>query len=394
MLIQVRAMRHALLSEVWPPEIGGSAQLFDQLYGRNFPSSDVVHVIAGGGHGHGHDDFDASYPMPVTRFRSERLPWLRPESAAMYSAMLAAALRVCRRERVEMLHCGRVIPEGIVGLAVHRALGTPYTVWAHGEDVSIFMRYAVKKRLMPLIFEGARAVFANSAFTQGRAGIAGAPHDRLHVVNPAVDADRFVGPFDTADLRARWRLDGRTVLLTVGRLTRRKGHDKVLEALARLRPTLPDLAWLVLSDGELEGELKARCTALGLDDVVRWVGPVASAELPRYYAVADLFVHPNRTLEDDDVEGFGMVFLEASASGVPVLGGRSGGVPDAVSEGETGLLVDGASVDAVADAVAALAGDPSRRAAMGEAGRAWARRFSWRRQAERVRALSLGVAPP
>jgi phosphatidylinositol alpha-1,6-mannosyltransferase len=289
-----------------------------------------------------------------------------------------------------MLHCGRVIPEGLVGLAVHRALGVPYTVWVHGEDVSIFMRYAVKRRLMPEVFAGARAVFANSAFTQGRAGLAGAPHETLHVVNPAVDADRFVGPFDTADLRARWRLEGRTVLLTVGRLTRRKGHDRVLDALARLRGHTPDLAWLVLSDGEIETELKAQCTALGLDDVVRWVGPVPSAELPRYYAVADVFVHPNRTLADDDVEGFGMVFLEASASGVPVIGGRSGGVPDAVSDGETGLLVEGDAVDAVADAIASLAGDPARRERMGEAGRRWARRFSWSRQAARVRALSVG----
>lgn len=385
-------MRHALLSEVWPPEIGGSAQLFDQLYGRHFPASDAVHVIAGGGRAHA--ALDARYPAPVTRFASERVPWMRPESAKMYAAMLATTLRVCRREGVEVLHCGRVIPEGLVGLAVHRALGIPYTVWVHGEEVSIFMRYAVKKRLMPEVFGHARAVFANSAFTQGRAALAGAPFERLHVVNPAVDADRFVGPFDTADLRARWRLDGRTVLLTVGRLTRRKGHDKVLEVLARLRPAYPGLAWLVLSDGELEGELKARCAALGLDDVVRWVGPVAPAELPRYYAVADLFVHPNRTLEDDDVEGFGMVFLEASASGVAVIGGKSGGVPDAVSDGATGLLVDGTSVEAVADAIASLVGDPARRAAMGAAGRAWARGFSWARQAARVRALSVGAAPP
>lgn len=382
-------MRHALLTEQWFPGIGGSIQLFDAIYGRNMPPEDYVHVIAGGGAEH--LALDASYPRPVTRFRDTRYPWMKPESAAEYARMLAAVTAVCVRERVEVLHCARVIPEGIVAMAVHRALKIPYTVWVHGEEVSIYVRYAVKKRLMPAVFGGARAVFANSTFTHGRALIAGADAARLHVVNPGVDADAFAVPLDVRDLAQRWDLTGKTVLLTVGRLTRRKGHDKVLAALARLRSQgrLGAVAWLVLSDGEIQDELRAQCRGLGLDDIVRWVGPVPGRELPRYYAAADLFVHPNRTLDDDDVEGFGMVFLEASASGVAVIGGRSGGVVDAVSDGETGLLVDGTSVDAVTDAIGALLDDPVRRRAMGEAGKRWARRFDWRETAARVRALSL-----
>jgi phosphatidylinositol alpha-1,6-mannosyltransferase len=387
-------MRHALLSEPWFPGIGGSIQLFDALYGRHFPAGDSVHIVAGGGHAHG--DLDARYPRPVTRFDDARYPWMRPESAALYARMTAATLAVVRREGVGFLHCGRVIPEGVVGLAVHRMTGLPFAVWVHGEDVSIYRRYAVKKRLMPRIFDASRAVFANSSFTQGRAVLAGASPDKLHVVNPAVDADAFAGPFDTADLRARWGLEGRTVMLTVGRLTRRKGHDVTLEALAQLRASgaLDRVVWLVLSDGEIEDELKAQCRALGLDDVVRWVGPVAAKELPRYYAAADVFVHPNRTLADDDVEGFGMVFLEASASGVAVLGGRSGGVVDAVDEGRSGLLVDGTDVHAVADTLGRLLADADLRRRLGEGGRAWARSFSWPRQAARVRAIAMGLPDP
>ena len=178
----------------------------------------------------------------------------------------------------------------------------------------------------------------------------------------------------------------------MGRLTRRKGHEVTLRALARLRDrgALGPTRWLVLSGGELEGELTALARSLGVDDVVRWVGPVSRQELPRYYALADLFVMPNRTLHDDDVEGFGIVFLEASAAGVPTIGGRSGGVPDAIDDGVTGLLVDGASEADVADAIGALLRDDARRAAMGEAGRAWARRFSRVEAAGRVREASLG----
>jgi phosphatidylinositol alpha-1,6-mannosyltransferase len=279
-------MRHALLTEQWFPAIGGSIQLFDAIYGQHMPPGDAVHIIAGGPPGSA--SHDKSYPRPVTRFDDTRYPWMKPESALEYARMLAATLQVCRRERVEVLHAARVIPEGLVAMAVGRALKIPYTVWVHGEEVSLFLRYPVKKRLMPQVFARARAVFANSTFTQGRALLAGAPAEKLHVINPAVDAEAFAGPFDTADLVERFGLAGKTVLLTVGRLTRRKGHDTVLSALARLRPLglLQDLVWLVLSDGELEDELKKSCSALGLDDVVRWVGPVSRDALPRYYAAA------------------------------------------------------------------------------------------------------------
>ena len=383
-------MRHALLTEQWFPAIGGSIQLFDAIYGQHMPPGDAVHIIAGGPPGSA--AHDKNYPRPITRFDDTRYPWMKPESALEYTRMLATTLHVCRRERVEVLHAARVIPEGLVAMAVGRALSIPYTVWVHGEEVSLFLRYAVKKRLMPQVFGRARAVFANSTFTQGRALLAGAPAERLHVVNPAVDAAAFAGPFDTADLVERFGLAGKTVLLTVGRLTRRKGHDTVLSALARLRGEglLRDLVWLVLSDGELEDELKKTCSLLKLDDVVRWVGPVSREALPRYYAAADIFVHPNRTLDDDDVEGFGMVFLEASAAGLAVIGGRSGGVVDAVEDGVSGLLVDGTSLDAVTDAIAGLVRDPVRRAAMGRAGVAWAGRFRWDVQAARVRALAAG----
>jgi phosphatidylinositol alpha-1,6-mannosyltransferase len=382
-------MRHALLSEQWFPNLGGSIQLFDALYGRGLPPGDFVHVIAGGGPAE--RALDRDYPRPVTRFDATRYEWLKPESSAAYARMLAATLQVCARERVEALHCARVIPEGIVGAAVQRVLGTPFTVWAHGEEVSMYLRYAVKKRLMPRLFRAARAVFVNSQFTRGRTLAAGAPDERVQVIHPPVDAEAFEGPFDTSDLAARWGTVDHRVLLTVGRLTRRKGHDVTLRALAQLRRAgaLDRVRWLVLSDGELEAELRALATDLGLDDVVRWVGPVSRDELPRYYALADLFVMPNRTLADDDVEGFGIVFLEASAAGLAVIGGRSGGVPDAVDDGVTGRLVDGADLHAVAAAIDELLRDEPRRRSLGAAGRHWARRFSATEAAARVRAAAL-----
>lgn len=382
-------MRHLLLTEQWFPQIGGSIHLFDELYCQRFPPGDLVHVLAADAPGA--EELDTGFVRPVTRFNGQRYEWMRPESLALYARMLLAASRIVLRDRIDVVHCARVIPEGIAGLALSRALGVPYVVWVHGEEVSMYQRYAGKKRLMPRIFGGARAVICNSSFSRERAEAAGAPIERLHVVNPCVDASRFKGPFDTSSLRKRLGLEGKTVLLSVGRLTRRKGHDHVLQALARLDRR--DVAYLVLSDGELEEELHQLAHELKLDDTVHFLGPVASADLPQYFAASDVFAMPNRTLADGDVEGFGLVFLEASASGLPVIGGRSGGVVDAVQDGVTGLLVDGGSVGDIASALSRLFDDAALRARLGANGRAWVtERFDWESASERVRLIA-GAEP-
>lgn len=384
-------MRHLLLTEQWFPHIGGSIHLFDEIYGRRFPPGELVHVVAGSAPGD--QACDARYIRPVTRFDGSRYPWLRPESLAAYAQMSAAAMTVAVRDRIDVVHCARVIPEGLVGLMLHRTLGIPYVVWVHGEEVSMYLRYPGKRALMPAILGNARAVICNSTFSRGQAHTAGAPTERLQVINPCVDIARFTGPFDVSDIRARYGLEGKTVLLTVGRLTRRKGHDHVLQALAQLRRR--DLVYLVLSDGELEAELHNLTRELGLEDTVRFVGPVPAAELPRYYSASDIFIMANRTLPTGDVEGFGMVFLEASASGLPVIGGRSGGVVDAVAHEESGLLVDGGSVTDIAEAIARLLDDADLRRTLGTQGRRWVRqRFSWESAARRVREIAGGATLP
>jgi phosphatidylinositol alpha-1,6-mannosyltransferase len=290
--------------------------------------------------------------------------------------MAAAAAGAVIRTHADVVHCARVIPEGLVGLLLHQTLGVRYTVWVHGEEVSMYMRYPTKRRLMPEVFRRAHAVLCNSSFSRGQAHSAGTPTEKLHVVNPCVDWARFQSVREVDALRERHRLAGKTVVLSVGRLTRRKGHDHMLQALARLRRR--DVVYLVLSDGELEAELHNLARELDLEGVVQFVGPVSAAELPAYYRVSDVFAMPNRVLADGDVEGFGLVFLEASASGLAVIGGRSGGVVDAVAHEETGLLVDGASVSDVASALARLLDDRALRRRFGERGRQWTReRFDW-----------------
>ena len=178
-----------------------------------------------------------------------------------------------------------------------------------------------------------------------------------------------------------------TVLLTVGRLQRRKGHDLAIEAMTRVRSEVPGVKYLIVGDGDERPRLEALVDTLGLRDTVTFVGTVKAGDLPACYGAADVFVHPNR-VDNGDVEGFGIVFLEAAAAGLPVIGGNSGGVPEAIDVGRSGVLVSGTDVGELADAIVTLARDGERRRRMGEAGcRFVATKFSWERAAGQVLAV-------
>jgi phosphatidylinositol alpha-1,6-mannosyltransferase len=162
------------------------------------------------------------------------------------------------------------------------------------------------------------------------------------------------------------------VVLCVSRLVRRKGQDVLIDALPPLRRAVPDAVLLLVGTGPYERELRALAARRGVAEHVVFTGGVAFSDLPQLYAAGDVFAMPCRTRRGGlDVEGLGIVYLEASASGLPVLAGDSGGAPEAVREGETGYVVDGRDVDAVADRLVTLLGDAALRRAMGAAGRAW-----------------------
>ena len=178
----------------------------------------------------------------------------------------------------------------------------------------------------------------------------------------------------------------------MGRLWPRKGHEQVLRALVSLKQRLPQVRYWIAGTGGKEPELRRLSTELGLDEIVRFLGYVPEEDLPGLYRQCDLFVLANRRLSSDDMEGFGIVFLEAAASGLPVVGGISGGVPDAVNDGVNGLLVDTEDIDALAEALGRLVADDELRLRMGRESRRWAEGFSWDRFANRIRQLSDQVA--
>lgn len=216
------------------------------------------------------------------------------------------------------------------------------TVLAHGNEVMPYPRKGWKARLRRLVLERARVVVCNSGFTETLVRQI-APAARTAVLNPAVDADRFHSPISRQSARARLDLPAsKRIILTVARLDPIKGHETVLRAIAELTEAeRASLFYVMIGKGEMRERLSTWVHELGLESYVRFAGFVADADLPIWYRAADLFVlssfvDPTRR----GMEGFGMALTEAQAAGLPVIGTRSGGIPDAVREGEGGWLIE------------------------------------------------------
>jgi phosphatidylinositol alpha-1,6-mannosyltransferase len=323
---------------------------------------------------------------------SARWGLLHPRGLAQHM-VVASDIRRSTRRGIAAVHCGRVLPEGLSAFLATTAGAPPYFCWVHGEELSYIDSSRELRRLAATVFRRARGILANSQNTARLLEQRGVPSRVVHVVRPGVEPERF-GPNlpGSLDLRQALAPNGETVCLTVGRLQRRKGHDLVLDALARFGRDARRIRYVIVGDGEERQRLEQKVREHGLGGVVRFEGRIAASELPKYYSAADLFVHPNR-VDGTDFEGFGMVFLEAAASGLPVIGGRSGGVPEAVLDGVTGALVSGEDSDELFAVMSELIEDPVRRRQLGETGRARVRaEFTWQRAADRVSALHAELA--
>jgi phosphatidylinositol alpha-1,6-mannosyltransferase len=317
--------------------------------------------------------------------RRERMGWAR------YLA------RLCRREQVEVIHCATALPDSLTGLLIKRTLGLPYVAYTFGLEIMRHDHQPWAKERMLLGLKEASRVVTISHFTKQQVVGLDIPGERIALVPPAVETNAFY-PHPKAGLaiRQRYGLADKKVLLTVGRLVARKGCDKVIEALPTIVDQVPEATYLIAGDGPERERLRALTQDLGLEQLVIFAGSVPQNELLSYYNAADLFIMASRQI-DSDVEGFGIVFLEANACGVPVVGGRSGGVVDAVSDGESGLLVDPHDRADIAEKVVTLLQNRELARRLGKQGLDRARRqFTWANAAAQVQAVNeaLRMSPP
>lgn len=372
-----------LVTELFPPAVGGSAVLYENVYSRLCCPG--VHVLT--------DPVTSAVPegpgdpfsIIHTTLRTRQWGLLNLAGTA-HHWRTAGEIRRIGRERGAIVHCGRALPEGVAAWISRLRGGPKYVCWAHGEDVATARTSRELTFVTSRVFSAASGVLANSRNTARELESLGVDGARIRVAYPGVDSARFRPEVDGSAVRARHAKDGELMLLTVGRLQRRKGHDLVIRAMAELAAR-PELRYVIVGGGEEEETLRTLARACGVADRVDFAGKIPDEELPAYYAACDVFLMPNRA-DGADIEGFGIVFLEAQATERPVIAGRTGGAPEAVAEGETALLVGGDDPSELARALDELAGSPELRARFGRAGRERAAGlFTWNDTARAVAAL-------
>jgi phosphatidylinositol alpha-1,6-mannosyltransferase len=370
---------HLLLTEVFPPQVGGSGRFLWEVY-RRLPSERVLvaaHTYPG------HEAADRDYPLPVYRLPLALPSWgvCDFRGGRAFWSTLRQLRQLVRREGVTHIHSGKCLPEGLLAFALRHWKGMTYTCHVWGEELGVAHTSRELTWLTRRVLHGAKHVVACST-NSGQLLLEDwhLPAERLSVINPGVDLDCFTPAAPDPAARQRLGWQGRTVLLTVSRLDKRKGHDMLLRALPAIRQAVPDVLYAIVGHGTEWESLHRQVAEQGLGDWVQFLGQFAANDPPLLaacYQHCDLFVHPNRQV-GNDFEGFGMVLLEAQACGKPVLAGASGGTADTLRDGETGRLVRCEEPGPLAAAVIDLLSDRARLREMGKAARHWVvERFDW-----------------
>jgi phosphatidylinositol alpha-1,6-mannosyltransferase len=305
-----------------------------------------------------------------------------------YGRAIRLLRRLVRDRRVGMVHCGRCLPEGVMALALKWSQRVPYLCFVHGEDIGTALNSREQKALVRRVLRGAACCIANSRNTarllREQWNI---EPEQIQVLNPGVDTNYFVPAPRDPQARRRIGWDERPVLLTVGRLQRRKGHDMMIRALPSIRARLPNVLYSIVGDGEEREMLGLLAREHGVEAHVQFLGNIADSELLCCYQQCDLFALPNREIEGD-IEGFGMVLVEAQSCGKPVVAGRSGGTADTMHVGATGELVPCESPEPLSETVVRLLLDAPLREKMGGQARRWAvAHFDWELLATQARDL-------
>lgn len=365
--------RILLFSEIFPPVHGGSGRWFSEIYSR-FPEGSVVFLA--GAHEKA-NEYDAGSVHKVYRENLSSSEWGVNSWTGLkfYWRQWRYLRKLVSREGITTVHCGRVLPEGLVALLLKLTSGIPYYCYVHGEDVEAAITSRELTWLTRRILNRAEKVISNSENTLR---ILTEKWDlepsRVIVMNPGVDVRRF-SPDQSTPIPSGWQ--GRTVILTVGRLQRRKGQDMMIQALPALLERWPDLLYAIIGDGDELPRLEALVDQYGLSNYVQFMGAVDDTQMVNAYRHCRLFALPNRRSGNDD-EGFGMVLLEAQACGKPVLAGASGGTSETMIEGETGVLVDCTTPEPLQAALATLLESNENLDRMGRAARRHVEeRFSW-----------------
>ncbi|MGW4024248.1 glycosyltransferase family 4 protein [Streptomyces sp. NPDC005009] len=326
--------------------------------------------------------FDAEQPFTVVR---DRTTMLLPAPAAT-----RRAVGLLREHGCTSVWFGAAAPLGLMAPALRRAGAERIVATTHGHEAG-WAQLPAARQLLRRIGDSTDTITYLGEYTRSRIAGALTPEaaSRMVQLPPGVDEKTFHPGSGGDEVRARLGLTDRPVVVCVSRLVPRKGQDTLIRAMPAILAAEPDAVLLIVGGGPYEKDLRRLAHDTGVAASVRFTGSVPWSELPAHYGAGDVFAMPCRTRRGGlDVEGLGIVYLEASATGLPVVAGDSGGAPDAVLEGETGWVVPGDAPDQTADRVITLLADEELRRRMGERGREWVeQKWRWDLLAEHLKKL-------
>ena len=303
--------------------------------------------------------------------------------------VIKACQKLISNRKLSKVAFGAAAPLAMMARAMRSAGAQKVVALTHGHEVwwakvppfSFAIRY-MSKNIDAITYLG--------DYTKGEISkaLSEADASKLVQIAPGIDVDHFI-PTDSSNLRAELGLTDKSVIISVGRLVHRKGQDKLISALPEIKTSVPNVHLVLVGVGPHQEYLEKLALKLNVSDCVTFIGRINYAELPKYICLGDIFAMPSRSrFFGLEVEGLGIVYLEASACGLPVVGGKSGGAPDAVLVGETGVVVDGTNPSEIADACIELLNNPELCALMGANGRAWIiENWRWEIWATRYAAL-------
>jgi len=372
--------RTLLITNDFPPRAGGIQSYVQALAERLPPEDLMVYTPSWPGAA----EYDAAQTFEVVRHPTSLMLPVR--------AVARRAKELIRAHQAEAVWFGAAAPLALLAPTLRRAGIARVVASTHGHEVGWSM-LPVARSALHSIGKQVDVLTYVSAYARGRIAAALGPLAVLEYLPAGVDADVFCpDPFGGKRVRAALGLGESPVVVCISRLVARKGQDMLIAALPAIRRRVPGAVLLIVGDGPHSRSLQHRAQSLGVAEHVVFTGAVPWLELPAHYAAGDVFAMPCRTRGGGlDVEGLGIVFLEASAMELPVVAGDSGGAPEAVLSGESGVVVAGTDVPAIAAAVAGLLLDRERSRRLGVAGRKWVTsRWSWQSSAGRLSELLSG----
>ena len=357
-----------LITLDFPPNTGGVANYLKNIC-AHWPSEQIVVLAPKQG---GSEAFDNEQKYKIIR-RDLLLPKpLWPQWLLMWYH----AYKIVKKHQIGLIQVSHVLPCGTIAYLIQKRLKMPYIVYTHGLDLRLVQNNPRKRRLAEKVLKNAQKVVANSGYTKGELLKLGVSEDKIVMVYPCpalqddgVKADTSVVP------------EGKKTLLTVSRLVKRKGHEIVIKSLPEVLKKIPDLVYVIVGEGEYKSESQNLVKSLQLQGHVIFAGQVSDEKLSDYYKACDIFIMTPVELPDGDIEGFGIVYLEANAFGKPVIGSKSGGVVEAVEDNVSGLLVEPGDVQETGEAIVKLMQDSELRKKLGEQGKKRVQEeFEWGKQ--------------